>query len=176
MEYKTQHTTEDRRAERVAFTGHRDFRGGDGGMLRTTVELLYKRGKRVFLSGMAVGFDLAAAEAVVAVRRAHPDIRLVAVVPFRGQQETYSLEDQYRFLELTDAADQVVVLAEGYSREVYMVRNNYLIDHASTLVTWYDGHEGGTRYTVERALKHRLRLLHLNPRTPIEVYPDPELF
>ena len=48
----------------VAFTGHRTYRGAAADALRRTVGELYARGFRNFLSGMAVGFDLAAAEAI----------------------------------------------------------------------------------------------------------------
>ena len=49
----------------VAFSGHRTYRGDAAGTLHRTLEELYARGFRTFLSGMAVGFDLAAAEAVL---------------------------------------------------------------------------------------------------------------
>ena len=54
----------DRRTS-VAFTGHRTYRGAAADALRRTVGELYARGFRTFLSGMAVGFDLAAAEAEI---------------------------------------------------------------------------------------------------------------
>ena len=68
----------------VAFTGHRTYRGAAADALRRTVGELYARGFRNFLSGMAVGFDLAAAEAVLELRERAPGVRLVAAVPFRG--------------------------------------------------------------------------------------------
>ena len=72
----------DRRTS-VAFTGHRTYRGAAADALRRTVGELYARGFRNFLSGMAVGFDLAAAEAVLELRERAPGVRLVAAVPFR---------------------------------------------------------------------------------------------
>ena len=57
----------DRRTS-VAFTGHRTYRGAAADALRRTVGELYARGFRPFLCGMAMGFDLAAAEAVLACR------------------------------------------------------------------------------------------------------------
>ena len=52
----------------VAFTGHRTYGGQAAAALRATVGELYARGFRTFLCGMAMGFDLAAAEAVLACR------------------------------------------------------------------------------------------------------------
>ena len=63
--------TEDRLTT-VAFTGHRTYDGQAAAALRATVGELYARGFRTFLCGMAMGFDLAAAEAVLACRSPRP--------------------------------------------------------------------------------------------------------
>lgn len=164
------------RGTTAAFTGHRTY-GGEGGVaLRMVVGEFYDRGFRTFLSGMAVGFDLAAAEAVLACRAEMPDLRLVAVVPFEGQEGRFSEDDRVRFRRVLEAADQVVVLSPVYDRGCYAVRNNYLIDHASALIAWYDGSSGGTHYTVRRALRRGLRVANLHPKAPAVRAPDPELF
>ncbi len=160
---------------RVAFTGHRNY-PYDAARLKAVLEKLYTSGNRIFMSGMAVGFDLAAAEAVLALRAQHADVVLMAVIPFRGQEERFSPKDQERFHQILEKADERVLLAERYHPDVYRVRNNFLVDHAATIVSWYDGHEGGTRYTIHRALKLRRRLIHLNPATPPDAYPPPTLF
>lgn len=57
------------REHTAAFTGHRRYDGECDDALRAVVRELYGRGFRVFWSGMALGFDLAAAEAVLALAR-----------------------------------------------------------------------------------------------------------
>ena len=160
----------------VAFTGHRTYDHDAESKLRDVIRMLYHGGKRVFMSGMAVGFDLAAAEAVEDCRKTCPEIRLVAVVPFRNQEMRFHEIDRQRYAQILSVADEVVTLANFYAPTVYAVRNNYLVDHSSALITWYDGSSGGTQYTVRRALHRRLSLHHLNPRTPLAVYPQPTLF
>ena len=61
------------REHTAAFTGHRRYDGECDDALRAVVRELYGRGFRVFWSGMALGFDLAAAEAVLALRGNCPD-------------------------------------------------------------------------------------------------------
>lgn len=146
----------------VAFTGHRTYDGRADDALRTTIADLRARGLRTFLSGMAIGFDLAAAEAVLACRSGMPDIRLVAVVPFRGQESRFSSADRERYRRILEQADATVVLAPAYHPGCYQVRNDYLVAHAATLVAWYDGSPGGTRYTVQRALRRGLELIQLH--------------
>ncbi len=160
----------------AAFTGHRTYRHEADEPLRRTIRTLYDAGIRSFLSGMAIGFDLAAAEAVLDCRKSLPDIRLVAVIPYRGQQQRFSATDRARFDRIGIEADETIVLSESYNSGVYAVRNNYLVAHAATLVTWYDGSAGGTRYTVEKALSQGRQLIHLHPATPPSVRPMPELF
>ena len=161
---------------RVAFTGHRSYRHEADDRLHRTIRMLHAAGSRIFLSGMAVGFDLAAAEAVLACKVDLPDIRLTAVIPFLGQQQRFSPDDRIRFERIAAAADVKIILSEIYQPNVYAFRNDYLIDHAATLVTWYDGTSGGTRYTIERALARGRKLIHLHPATPLSAYPPQRLF
>lgn len=160
----------------VAFTGHRSYDGRGDEALRRAVGEAYDCGYRTFLSGMAVGFDLAAAECVAACRATLPGVRLVAVVPFEGQQERFSLRDRERFGRLVAAADETLVLAEHYHRGVYSLRNDFLVDHAARIVAWFDGSPGGTAYTLRRALRLGRRIDNLCPAGPAFPPPMPALF
>ena len=105
-----------------------------------------------------------------------PDLRLVAVIPFDGQERRFSPADRERFGRVLAAADRSIVLAPAYHAGCYAVRNNYLVDHASVLVAWYDGAPGGTHYTVRRALSRGLEFINLHSR-PVAVPPsEPTLF
>ncbi len=150
----------------VAFTGHRDYRGERDEQLLAVVRRLYAEGYRTFLSGMAVGFDLAAAEAVISLRRELAGLKLVCVVPFIGQQCRFAIDDKVRFERICEAADQVVTLSPSYHRMVYMQRNDFLVDNASVTVAYFNGKAGGTEYTVQRALRsgHRIENLYLDPQ------------
>lgn len=159
----------------VAFTGHRTYAGEASEALRDAIEGLYARGYRTFLDGMAAGFDLAAAEAVLACRPAMPGLRLVAVSPFAGQEMRFSAADRARFRSVSEAADAVLLLSPVYHAGCYAVRNNYLVDHASLVVAWYDGSPGGTHYTVRRALRRGLEVLNLHTAGSVD-RPDATLF
>ncbi len=60
------------RSHTAAFTGHRTYRGEAAEALASLLGDLHAEGYRRFLCGMALGFDMAAAEAVLALRAAHP--------------------------------------------------------------------------------------------------------
>lgn len=150
----------------VAFTGHRTYCGEASAALAAAIRGLHAHGFRTFLCGMAVGFDLAAAEAVLELRGSLPGLRLVAVVPFGGQEARFSHADRVRYRAAMASADDAVVLSPVYHAGCYAVRNNYLVDHASLLVAWYDGSPGGTHYTVRRALGRGMEVVNLHPAAP----------
>ena len=110
---------------------------------------------------MACGFDLAAAEAVLALRGECAGMELVAVVPFAGQPESFSDADKRRYADVLTAADRAVVLADSYSRGCYYRRNDYLVDHAVRVVAWYIRRNSGTGYTVRRARHQGIEVLNL---------------
>lgn len=118
---------------------------------------------------MAVGFDLAAAEAILELRNELPEITLDAIVPFEGMERKFSEQDKARFRSILERADRSITLAPRYSAEVYAVRNNFLVDNSSAVIAYFDGSKGGTAYTVRRAIKqlHRYINLYINPQQVI---------
>ena len=69
-------------------------------------------------------------------------------MPFGGQDGALLPCRRARYRAAMASADDAVVLSPVYRAGCYAVRNNYLVDHASLLVAWYDGSPGGTRHTV----------------------------
>ena len=128
------------------------------------------------LSGTYQCANLAAAEAVLELRGSLPGLRLVAVVPFGGQEARFSHADRARYRAAMASADDAVVLSPVYRAGCYAVRNNYLVDHASLLVAWYDGSPGGTRHTVSRALRRGLEFVNLHPQRAGVALTEPTLF
>lgn len=152
----------------VAFTGHRSIPVTEIGRIRTSVRtkvrLLYAMGIRNFISGMALGFDMLAAEEVVFLRERNvcPEIRLVAVVPFRGQSERWNAVERKRYDSLLEKASDVVVLSENYFNSCFFRRNDYMLVHSCGLVAYFDGKpKGGTFYTVRRAREANMEILNL---------------
>lgn len=155
------------RTQTVAFTGHRTYSGQADELLRVAIRALYRRGLRTFLSGMAEGFDLVAAEQLLALREELPELRLVCVLPYHDHANHIPQRVRHRYHQVLEAADEVRSLSEGYHPACYHRRNDFLVDHAAYLLAWYDGSPGGTRYTVRRAQQQHL---------PVEnLWPDPQL-
>ncbi len=147
----------------LCFSGHRYYLPSpdDEARLATAVETAWNDGYRIFISGMASGFDLAAAEAVVGMRSVMPGLRLIAAVPFVGQPREYSPVDLARYEALLSVADEVCVLSERYYPGCYYRRDDWMVERSGRIVCWYDGHASGTRYTVRRAVAAGLEVVNL---------------
>ena len=123
------------REHTAAFTGHRRYDGECDDALRAVVRELYGRGFRVFWSGMALGFDLAAAEAVLALRGELPGLWLCCAVPFPGQADRFPEADRLRYMRILDRADEVATLAPRYEPRCYLRRDEFMVErswHGST--------------------------------------------
>ena len=96
------------------FTGHRALPEGIQKELEERVERavlqLAKRGVRFFGAGGARGFDMLAEETVLRLKRTNPQIRLILVLPFRGQERYWREEEQRRYERIRRSADKVVTL------------------------------------------------------------------
>lgn len=120
-----------------------------------------ERGYRIFLSGMAEGFDLMAARAVLLAQEKYPNIELIAIIPFPEQAERFKPYWQKEYNEILKNADSHITLSPRYYTGVYHRRNEFLTDHCSALVCYYDGQPGGTEYTVNMALKAKKEVVNL---------------
>lgn len=144
----------------VAFTGHRDYAGEADYRLRESIMELYKRGYRRFESGMAEGFDLAAAAVVLELKAQLEALELICVVPYKSHSHSIKHSKEL-YQRVLSEGDEVVVLAESYHQGVFHRRNDYLVDNSSYVVAWYNGRRSGTGYTVKRALKRGLKVENL---------------
>ena len=154
------------RAATAAFTGHRfvDASKRDCVKKRLTRAVLdaYGNGIRNFISGFAIGFDLMAAEVVVSLKQNYPDITLAAAIPFKGQAGRFSFCDRKRYDRLLEVADEVIVLSEGYYPRCFLDRDDFMVNHSSRLISYYDGREkGGTFYTIRKAMAQNIPIVNV---------------
>lgn len=150
-------------ATTVAFSGHRSYRpdAANTAGLDAAVSALAEQGYRTFLCGMACGFDLAAAEAVLRLRASGIPLTLHAAVPFPGQADSYRTADRARYERVLASADVVQVLSPHYYPSCFLRRNDFLVASSALLVCWWDGSRSGTGYTVRQARACGLHVINL---------------
>ncbi len=125
----------------------------------------YSCGVKIFISGMAMGFDIIAAETVLDLKKAKPDTKLVCAIPFREQAKDFTSDWQKRYFNILNVADEVIYVCEDYNRGCYFKRNRYMVDNSDIVITWFDGRQGGTANTIDYAKKKARTVINLNTVT-----------
>jgi len=136
--------------------------------LRKAVWMAVERGYRVFISGMAIGVDQDFAEVVLEFRGMYPDlgIKLIAAVPFRGQETKWPHHSQQFYRLLLSEADEVIHVCEpGYAGWKMQERNEWMSNRSSLVIAVYDGTSGGTRNCILYAedLRPKRSFIAINP-------------
>lgn len=144
-----------------SFTGHRELADLDVALLDRVIKNLIISGCTRFLCGMAQGFDLTAAESVLALKKEYPTVELVACVPCEGQSRYYSSADRARYDRVLKSCSEVIVLSEDYYQGCMHVRDRFMVDNSDVVVCYLRKKSGGTYYTVKYAKTHDKKVIEL---------------
>lgn len=125
------------------------------------VETAYQEGYCHFLCGMAQGCDLYFCEAVLDLRSRHPEVTVEAAIPCPTQAEGWPSDQRERYARLVAACDFETLVSDRYTASCMQRRDRYMVDHASLLIAAFDGTPGGTRYTMEYAMRRGLQIVDL---------------
>lgn len=131
--------------------------------LTETVLSLCEKGVFTFYTGMAMGFDIIAAETVLTIREGYDmgGVRLIAAVPFKGQSSQFDSSWKKRYDSVLKMADETVVFSDDYYRGCFAHRNQFMVDNSDVVVTWFDGQRGGTASTLYYAEKNEKKIINL---------------
>lgn len=149
--------TENRR-QTCCFTGHRPEK------LQVPESLIVEKldlaiqtaicnGYRTFISGMAKGVDIWAAEQVLSFRKCNPQLTLVCAIPYPGYERRWDQKWKTRFQDIIQTANAVHYISQKASYRVYQARNVWMVDHSSLVISVYNGSKGGTQNTLAYAKK-----------------------
>ncbi|MBR3704298.1 MAG: DUF1273 family protein [Oscillospiraceae bacterium] len=163
------------REETCCFTGHRPEKLPWGknesdprcillkSKIRDAIEAAYAEGKRHFICGMARGCDFYFAEAILALREEKGDVTLEAAIPCAVQSASWSAQQRARWEMLVADCDVKTVLQEAYTPDCMHRRNRYMVGRSSLVIAVYDGSDGGTRRTLEYALREKVPFVDIAP-------------
>lgn len=170
-------TSNERRVS-VAFTGYRPSKlpylnDPDCSETKGLYHAIYKeferlilRDHRFFLTGGALGCDLLAAEAVLALQKEYFRKRIVheLCIPCYDHDAKWNEKDKRRLEKIKENSMVTYVSDSKYYDGCMQKRNQYMVDTSSVLVAVYDGVKGGTKNTVDYAQKQGKKLIVIRPR------------
>ena len=121
--------------------------------LETAIRQAIDDGLNVFISGMAPGVDIWAAEIVLRLRdKENLPIKLIAANPHPNFIDRWP-EWKKRYTAVIEAADLTRDICDRYKRGVYQIRNEWMVDRSARLIAAYTGEKGGTKNTVDYAAR-----------------------
>ncbi len=121
-------------------------------------------GCKTFYTGMAMGFDILAAETVMLIKKSdiYNDIKLICAIPFKNQSEDFNEYWLEKYNLILNSCDEKIILSDEYYSGCYQVRNKYMVDNCDCVLTWFDGNKGGTKNTLDYATKKGRYVLNIN--------------
>ena len=148
----------EKRKYRCCFTGHRpgklkQLEAEVKNWLRQQIMQAVADGYTTFITGMAMGVDIWAGQIVTELRETDPRLHLIAAVPWSGFPARWHDEWKAQYNDLLNKADIVRNIQTHYSSAVFQLRNEWMVDHSSRLIAFYNGESGGTRNTIKYAQK-----------------------
>ncbi len=175
-------------ARTICFTGHREkFIGSESQpqlhqlkvntvkiMMCRYIDEAVRHGFDTFITGLASGFDLWAADYVLKLKKKDPEIRIVGVMPFAGHGKFLSsfyrnilIETEKKTTALISVCDNVNMGRSGYAqvqKKLYFERNTYMVEHSSEVIAFCNGIKSGTKNTVDYAnrIGHRVHSFSIN--------------
>ena len=148
----------EKRMHRVCFTGHRPEKltrheKSITKDLEKEIRQAVADGLNVFITGMARGVDIWAAQIVLMLRDEGYDVKLMCVCPYEGFELRWSQEWQKAYREILAAADFVKYVCEGYNRTCFQARNEWMVNHSARVIAVFNGEKSGTKNTIDYAMK-----------------------
>lgn len=164
------------RYKTCCFTGHRPKGLGypenspqceklKGKIRDILVRLIERENVTAFISGMALGVDLYAAETVCELKSEYPGITLECALPCPEQSRNWKNGEKARYAAVIAAADKTTLLRPVYSKGCMQQRNRYMVDGSDLVFAVWNGNPGGTAMTVRYARSKNKPILLLDPNT-----------
>ena len=136
--------------------------------LAEEINRLCLEGSRTFYCGGAMGVDMWCGEIVLHLKEIYKDLKLIIVVPFKGQADKWPATYRKRYENLLKNSDEVIILHNDFAKKYYLERNRYMVDNCDLLVAicnkdLIDSYSSsGTYYTIKYAYKTNKKILILN--------------
>lgn len=153
-------TEQEKRLHRCCFTGHRPEKlnlpeQAVISALEREIRSAISDGFHVFITGMARGVDIWAAEIVLRIRdRQQLPVKLICASPYEGFELGWRQDWKMRYNRIIKDADLIRFISPGYDKGCFQRRNIWMVNHSARVIAVFNGEPGGTRNTIEYAKNH----------------------
>lgn len=120
--------------------------------LKKAIKITIANGCCHFISGMALGVDVIAAELVLELKQTNPNIILECAIPCNNQSCKWPSQSINRYNCILEQADKVTVVTDKpYFNGCMQKRNQYMINNSGRVIAVFNGTIGGTSQTIKSA-------------------------
>lgn len=149
------------RKHRCCFTGHRPEKltvseERLAALLEVEIRKAVDQEFTTFITGMAKGTDLIAAEIVLRLRERDSRLKLIAALPHPDFGLHWNGGWTERFQRVLSTADLRKCVCPRFSYGSYQVRNEWMVNHSALVIAAFNGESGGTKNTLDFARKQRV--------------------
>ena len=157
-------TEQEKRKKRCCFTGHRPEKLDRPeseiiALLESEIRKAVDDGFVTFISGMARGVDIWAAEIVLRLRDEGFPIHLICASPFEVFERSWDESWRQRYIDVMMKADLVKYICKNYSRACFQLRNEWMVDRSARVIAVFNGQPGGTKNTINYARSKGIEVL-----------------
>ncbi len=154
------------RKHRCCFTGHRPHKLGISELktkklLKQAIRQAIADGYVTFITGMAMGIDMWAAEIVLEERDKNNEIHLICAVPHPDFESRWSTDEQNRYNSILGRADIIRTISEHAYKACYQKRNQWMVDRSNLVIAAYNGESGGTKNTIDYANRKNIDVINI---------------
>lgn len=148
------------------FTGHRPEKLNETEqqvkeLLEKAIKDSVKEGFLTFITGMARGVDIWAAEIVLKLKEQNQNIRLICAMPYKGFEKKWKLYDIDIYNKIIEGSDEKVFVCQHYSSGCYQMRNCYMVDRSNKVIAVFNGKKGGTKNTIYYANRQGVDVINV---------------
>lgn len=129
------------------------------------VRLIEEDGVSYFITGMAMGIDMYAAEIVLDLKVKYPGIQLESAIPCETQANQWPELLRERYYNIASQCDKETMLQTHYTPDCMQKRNRYMVDQSDIILAVWNGRPSGTGYTVRYARNTEKSIIIIDPIT-----------
>lgn len=134
-------------------------------MQKEITSLIEQDGINHFISGMAAGVDMFAAEIILDMKQTHPSVTLESAIPYENQPETWPEPLRDRYFDIAAHCDKESMLQTHYSLDCIDKLGQYMAEQSDLLVAVWDGTSSCTARTVDYARRLGKPVITIHPAT-----------
>ena len=132
-------------------------------MKSAIIDLIENYNVAHFISGMALGVDIIAAEIVLELKKKYQDITLECAIPCETQANKWTEKYRDRYFSIIEMSDKETLLQTHYTADCMHKRNRYMVDKSDYVIAVWNGSPSGTGKTVLYAKENNKQIIQIKP-------------